>query len=223
MQLTSDTLRSALLLTGAYGCLDAYTFLARGGVFATAQTGNVIFFGIHVSTREWAEAVTYVWPILAFVAGVMLSAHIKSGGLDKLLKYPLAWAMGFQAVVLAVVGFIPESVPHSLITVTISFVAALQIGLFRSIGDLPYVAVATTGNILRLVESGHASLVRKDPDSRRAFKIYSAVVSTFLVGAVTGAVATQLAGVHAAWLPAALVTLTLVLFIRDIRATKKAG
>ena len=43
---TSTSLRFALLLTCASGFLDSYTFLARGGVFANAQTGNVIFLGL---------------------------------------------------------------------------------------------------------------------------------------------------------------------------------
>jgi uncharacterized membrane protein YoaK (UPF0700 family) len=37
-------LRFAVLLTVANSFLDAHTYLARGGVFANVQTGNVIFF-----------------------------------------------------------------------------------------------------------------------------------------------------------------------------------
>ncbi|MGD0103087.1 MAG: DUF1275 family protein [Rhodopila sp.] len=35
-----DRLRVATLLSAAGGCLDAFTWLAHGGVFANAQTGN---------------------------------------------------------------------------------------------------------------------------------------------------------------------------------------
>ncbi|HEY5979817.1 MAG TPA: YoaK family protein [Microlunatus sp.] len=43
MTVTSSSLRFAVLMTACGGFLDAYTVLARGGVFATAQTGNVVF------------------------------------------------------------------------------------------------------------------------------------------------------------------------------------
>lgn len=39
---TSLTLRLAALLSFVGGFLDAYTHLSRNGVFATAQTGNII-------------------------------------------------------------------------------------------------------------------------------------------------------------------------------------
>ena len=34
------------LLAAAGGLLDAYTYLSRGGVFANAETGNMVLFGI---------------------------------------------------------------------------------------------------------------------------------------------------------------------------------
>lgn len=36
-----------LALTG--GFLDAYTYVSRGGVFANAQTGNMVLLGIRLS------------------------------------------------------------------------------------------------------------------------------------------------------------------------------
>jgi hypothetical protein len=49
--------------------------------------------------------------------------------------------MAVQAVALAIIGFVPASVPHNYVTVPISFLAAVQIGLLRSIGDLAYLPV----------------------------------------------------------------------------------
>ena len=43
----------------------------------------------------------------------------------------------------------PASVDHAFGTVPISFLAAIQTGLFRNVGDLAYLPVATTGNLLR--------------------------------------------------------------------------
>ena len=36
-----------LALTG--GFLDAYTYITRGGVFANAQTGNIVLMGINLA------------------------------------------------------------------------------------------------------------------------------------------------------------------------------
>ena len=93
----------------------------------------------------------------------------------------------------------------------------MQIGLFRSIGDLMYLPVATTGNLMRFVEAGYGGFVERQADSRRAFAVYGSLILAFASGAVIGAVATRAWGVHAIWLPAGFLAFTLGLFIIDER------
>ncbi|MCW2626603.1 YoaK family protein [Mycobacterium sp.] len=207
----------ALLLTLANGFLDAHTYLVRGGVFATVQTANVIFFAIDTSERKFTAALAHVWPLLAFIAGVTLASHIKSGRVERTVPRPLVWTMAIQAVALVVIGFVPASVPRSYVTVPISFLAAMQIGLFRNIGDLVYLPVATTGNLMRFVEAGYDGFVERHAPSRRAFGVYGALILAFAAGALTGAVASLALGVHAIWLPAGVLAITLCLFIIDER------
>ena len=218
---TSTTLRFAMLLTAANGFLDAYTFITRDGVFANVQTGNVIFFAIDLSGGHWRTTLAHLWPILAFLVGVLLSAHIQSGRAEKLVSHPLRWTMAFQAVAFAIVGFVPTTVPNSFVTVPISFLAAMQFTLFRNIGDLTYIAVATTGNLMRFVEAAYAVLVDKDDAARLAFRVYGILIATFSGGAVIGALASLSWGVRAAWIPAALLAVTLVFFIVDEREGKE--
>jgi uncharacterized membrane protein YoaK (UPF0700 family) len=210
----------ALLLTLANGFLDAHTYIARGGVFANVQTANVIFGAIDTSKREWTLALAHLWPLLAFIAGVALAAHIKSGRAERFVGRPLVWTMAIQAAALAIIGFVPASVPHSYVTVPISFLAAMQIGLFRNIGDLVYLPVATTGNLMRFVEAGYDGFVEKNAASRRAFGVYGALILAFASGALIGAIASRAWGVHAIWLPAGFVAVTLCLFIIDERHLK---
>ena len=99
----------------------------------------------------------------------------------------------------------------------ISFLAAIQIGLFRNIGDLAHLPVATTGNMMRFMESGYDAFVERHAESRRAFAVYGALILAFAAGAFAGAVASLAWGVHAIWLPAGFLAVTLCLFIIDER------
>jgi uncharacterized membrane protein YoaK (UPF0700 family) len=218
MTRTSTTLRFALLITLACGFLDAYTYVVRGGVFANAQTGNVIFFALGVADGSWAEASAHLWAIIAFMCGVGLSSHIKAGRLD-VLGHPLRWALAVQALVLIVIGFVPASVPPTWVTVPISFVTAMLIGLFRNIGELSYIAVATTGNLMRLVEAGYDALSGKTP-GKRPVGVYAAIVGAFAFGAVVGGFGSKLFAERAVWIPAALLAFTLILFIADSRTNR---
>jgi uncharacterized membrane protein YoaK (UPF0700 family) len=213
----TESLWFALLLTLANGFLDAHTYLVRGGVFANVQTANVIFFAIDMSERRVVAALAHVWPLLAFIAGVALASYIKSGRVEHVVQHPLRWTMGIQAVALAVIGFVPSSVPYSYVTVPISFLAAMQISLFRNVAHLVYLPVATTGNLLRLVESGYDGLVEGKTASRGAFAVYGALTLAFAAGALVGAVASRILSVHAIWLPAGFLAITLGLFIIDER------
>ena len=219
---TAITLRFAVLLTLANGFLDAHTYLARGGVFANVQTANVILFGIHLTERRWTDAFSRLWPILAFITGVTLASFIKSGRVHRVLAHPLRWTMGIQAAVLAAFGFVPASVPHSLITVPISFLAGTQIGLFRSVGDLMYIPVATTGNLMRVCEAGYGAIVDKDDASREAFRVYGTLIGAFAGAAIAGAFATAAWGVRAIWVSAGCLAVTWVFFMIDERAGKIA-
>jgi len=211
------TLWFALLLTLANGFLDAHTYIARGGVFANVQTANVIFGAIATSEGKWAAALNHVWPLLAFIVGMALASHIKSGRVERFLPHALRWTIGVQAVALGIIGFVPADVPHSYVTVPISFLAAMQIGLFRNIGDLAYMPVATTGNLMRLMESWYDAFVEKNVESRKAFGVYASLISVFGFGALVGSFASVAWGVHAIWLPAGFLAFTLCLFIIDER------
>jgi uncharacterized membrane protein YoaK (UPF0700 family) len=213
----SRTLWFALLLTLANGFLDAHTYLARGGVFANVQTANVIFSAIDVSERKWAAGLAHVWPLLAFIAGMLLASHIKSGRIERIVPHSLRWTMGVQAVALAIIGFVPAAVAHSYVTVPISFLAAVQIGLFRNVGDLAYLPVATTGNMMRFMESAYEGFVEKRSESRRAVLVYGTLILAFGAGALIGAIASDAWGVRAIWLPAGFLAITLCLFIVEER------
>jgi uncharacterized membrane protein YoaK (UPF0700 family) len=136
------------------------------------------------------------------------------------VTYPLRWTMAVQAIALGVIGFVPASVPHSYVTVPIAFLAAVQMGLFRNIGELAYLPVATTGNLMRFVEAGYDGFVEKHIPSRRASWIYGTLILAFAGGALIGAFTSRAWGVHAIWLAAGMLAVTLVLFIVDERVLR---
>ncbi len=93
-------------------------------------------------------------------------------------------------------------------------------GLFRNIGDLAYLPVATTGNLMRFIESGYDGFVEKQRESRRACGIYGTLIVGFASGAVVGAFASRAWGVHAIWLAAGFLAVTLALFVVDERVLR---
>ena len=51
----SESYTVGIILAFVGGFLDIYTYVSRGGVFANAQTGNMVLLAIHAYKREWSQ------------------------------------------------------------------------------------------------------------------------------------------------------------------------
>ena len=54
--LLHERMEIGILLALAGGFLDAYTYITCGGVFANAQTGNIVLMGISAAKGDCAKA-----------------------------------------------------------------------------------------------------------------------------------------------------------------------
>ena len=53
----SETFLMGTLLALTGGFLDAYTYMSRGGVFANAQTGNIVLLGLNMASGQWLSLI----------------------------------------------------------------------------------------------------------------------------------------------------------------------
>jgi uncharacterized membrane protein YoaK (UPF0700 family) len=203
------------LLVTSNGFVDAYTYLAHGGVFANAQTGNVILFGVGLAKPNEVDALTHLWPVIAFVVGIVVARLFRGDLAARQLHYPLRYVLGLQALVLIAVGLLPASAPEPTITTSIGFVAALQFSLFRSVRTATVVPVAMTGNLMRTTDAVLTALRGRRGEDVALAVLYVSLVLGFGAGAVVGALVTGVVGTRAVWIPAAMILLALVLFFID--------
>ena len=88
-----ENLPTGLLLAGAGGFLDAYTFVGRGGVFANAQTGNIVLLAVAAGERHWQAALLHVPPILAFMLGVALAETLARPAARRTVRRPARFVL----------------------------------------------------------------------------------------------------------------------------------
>ena len=114
-----EMLRVGLCLAFTGGFLDAYTYLLRGGVFANAQTGNMVLMALYAARRD-GRAFYYLLPIAAFLAGVIVTEWLKARLTN---AQHIAWqhvVLLAEAILVFAVGFVPRSVPDAVGNVTVS-------------------------------------------------------------------------------------------------------
>lgn len=192
---TSESLPVGLLLALAGGILDAYTYLNRGQVFATAETGNLVLLGINLSQGRLDRVVYYLLPILSFAAGVLVTELLRrrlgpnAGHLH--WRQPILLT---ECAVLVLVSLLPLGPLDSLANMLISFTSAIQIESFRQFMGCGCATTMCTGNL----RSGTEHLFRHftSPGSQSASKaaLYYGLILSFVCGAVVSGLITPLLG-----------------------------
>ncbi|MFI0813021.1 YoaK family protein [Streptomyces echinatus] len=220
---TDRSVRLGVLLAMVGGGLDAYTFISRGGVFASAQSGNVVLLGVAAAQRHWWQALGHVPPVVAFLAGVLVAETLRRPRVAAVLRRPACVAMALEIVVLAVVGLIPARAPDALVSVLVAFMASVQMSTFRTLVDAVYNSTMTTGNLRAAMQNAYAAVVAKDREARRRSWQFACVVLAFLVGAFCSGWMTFRWGVHAVWGACAVLTVGLGLFVHDERMARRPG
>lgn len=213
--MTAESVRLGVLLAAVGGFLDVYTFMTRDGVFANAQTANVILFGVDLISGEWRTALGYLPPLAAFVLGVVTAEALTRPAVVRIVRRPVRAVLVIEIVVVAAVGFVPLSIPNAVVTVAISFVAALQVTTFRVLVDQAFSTTMTTGNLRSLSQALFHRFVDGDRSAAARALNFGSVIFGFLVGAVFGAVMVRILDAGAAWVASGLLIVALALFLFD--------
>jgi uncharacterized membrane protein YoaK (UPF0700 family) len=197
-----NALIDALLLAATGGLLDAVVYLNHGHVFANAMTGNVIFLGIAVLGRDWADIVPHLVPLAAFFAGVTTSKHVRARIEEHSV---LLLGLGFEALALFVLGWLPNNFPNMTFTAIIGFVSAFQVASYRRVERFSYNSTFVTGNLRDVAEGLYDATSRSGtPESREkglTQSLYLGLICIcFLAGAVLGAWAAPRFGNDSLWL-----------------------
>lgn len=216
----SESFFVGALLSLAGGFLDAYTYITRGGVFANAQTGNMVLLGLRLSEHRWADSLSYLIPILAFAAGVLLAEWIRSAFRKSQRLHWRQLVLGIECVLLLAIGFVPNGRWNPSVNIAVSFVCALQAESFRTVHGLAYATTMCTGNLRSGTELLFHSIQDKDVGLFRSAMKYYAIIAVFICGAVGGFLAANAFGIRAVWIAFVLLLFVFILLWKhpsDIR------
>ena len=218
----SGSFLMGVVLALAGGFLDAYTYVCRGGVFATAETGNMVLLGLRLASGEPKEAIRYIIPIGGFACGVLVSAAVRKKFRESRALHWRQMTVAMEIAVLAAISFVPSSPENNIYTnALVAFAASLQVQSFRVISGVPLTTTMCTGNLRYAAES----LFRAASEKNRAALLnaakYLAIIALFITGAVCGAAVTRAAGIRAALAAAGILLAAFLMMFIDLRKNTK--
>lgn len=211
----SDKFRSAVFIILSGGFQDAYTYCCRGGVFANAQTGNIVLMSAALFRGDWDNVLKYIVPVLSFLLGIAVAelVHVHYRKQEKIHWRQIVLIE--EITLLFAVGFIPESL-NPLANALVSFVCALQVQTFHKIHGQPYASTMCIGNMRSGMEALCAYFRSHDRETLERSLTYFGVIGVFAAGAGIGSLLSTAIGHGTIWVCCGLLAVSFgLMFIRE--------
>ncbi len=215
MSRVSESLQLGIILAISGGFMDAYTYVVRGHVFANAQTGNILLFGVNLSEGNLKAAVLYLYPVLAFSFGVAMADIVRRrySGVKKI--HWMQITILIEAVMLFAVGFLPQSL-NTLANCLVSCACGIQVQSFRTIKGNGIATTMCIGNLRTATQFICEFFYDKDRSLLRKGIMYYGIIVIFVIGAILGYKCVQLWQERAIMLSGALLVIGfLMLFFEE--------
>ena len=209
-QQMSDATVTMIFLTLSGGYQDAYTLLMRDGVFANAQTGNIVLMTGRIVLGDYAGALHYLAPLTAFALGVLAAERLRA---RFRMESRLHWrqtVLLIEIMLLAIVGWIPTAY-NPIANALVSFVCAMQVQAFRTVRGHPYASTMCIGNLRSGMELLDAYLHTHDPAQLRVTLRYMLALLCFAIGAGLGSWLSRVIGLQAIWVSCLWLMISFVL------------
>ena len=179
----SESIELGAILTLCGGFMDVYSYVARGGVFANAQTGNILLVGVHLSVGEFEQSLHYLFPVIAFAVGIMLADFIHER-LGNLFHWRQVTVL-LEAAILFGVSFMGADL-NVLANCLTSFACGMQVESFRKIHGKGFATTMCIGNLRNALHNVDDYILTHKRGFLENGLLYFGVILTFVCGAVAG-------------------------------------
>lgn len=211
----SESMLTASFIIVSGGLQDAYTYLCRGGVFANAQTGNIVLFSAYLFEGAWDHCLRYLIPVLSFMTGIFAAEciHRRFKHMEKVHWRQLIILA--EIAVLFAVGFMPQSL-NTVANSLVSFSCAMQLQTFRKVRGHAYASTMCIGNMRSGTEALCVYFHTHDREVLKKALTYFGVIGIFAVGAGLGSVLTARFAEKGIWVSCLLLAVSfLMMFVRE--------
>lgn len=215
----SEAFLTGAILSVVGGYFDAYTYIARGGVFANAQTGNIVLLGVKLMEGDFLKALTYFIPIFAFVLGVFVAEYIRKVGNSKHLHWRQIIIL-IEILIVTAAAFMPNGEKgfktcDMIVNIAISFVCSLQVQSFRKIHGIACATTMCTGNMRSFADNLVQYTDTKNKQFLKNAVKYFMINLFFIAGAIISAPITNIFGeMSVIFCVIGLLTVLILMFIK---------
>lgn len=189
----SESIELGVILAIAGGFMDAYSYMCRGQVFANAQTGNMLLFGINLSEGNFKIAFTYFCPVMAFAIGILLADIVKIRMNNESMFHWRQVSVFFEIAVLLIVSYFNQKL-NLLANSLTSLACGIQVESFRKIHGNGIATTMCIGNLRSGTQNICNYFCFKEKDNLFKGFLYYGIILFFIIGAIIGNFCVKLCG-----------------------------
>ena len=175
-----------LFSTFLMGFIDAYTFITQDGLFASAQTGNIVVMSAKLFSGSPLEAIAHLSSFIGFAIGAFLA----QGMVERFKEYDWRKYRTFlflQVIFLFIVALVQQNIGASLIGFLLGLLAGYELTVFRKIKSTDINNGIMTGNTKNLMNNLYLAIFHKNKESLATFFTLLIGIGVFMLGAGAGA------------------------------------
>ncbi len=194
------------------GFMGGYAILNHCGIFANAQTCNLIQMICKIFSADFTGLIFLSAALVIYVAGIVFCTIA-----DKFIKADLraiSIAISFIAVIL--VGVIPDVTNDYTALLPIFFAMPVQWYAYRITGEYICSSIFSTNNLCQAVISLTKYIIDRDKKQLDRSKFYWSALLSFYLGAALSCAAGVFMGLASIWVCMIPVFLSLILYLRMV-------
>ncbi|GFI61833.1 hypothetical protein IMSAG049_01002 [Clostridiales bacterium] len=181
------------------GFLEIYTYINMSGLFANAQTSNLVMLFNNLCQMNFNGVVFSIISMCLYISGIAMTVLIPPKMKDRGKVWP-SLCIVIEGVCIFAVGLAPFGISGRVAALPVFFLTAIQYNTFKSVQGQGVSTVFCTNNIRQAVIHFCKYKTENAPEHLIYMSVYVFVILSFGIGVIAGFYTSQRLEVRAVWI-----------------------
>ena len=193
--LPSQRYHTFVLLMLSGGFMGAYSYFLKGGVFANAETANLLILAFNIAELNTEGIISVLYPISAFFIGTFFSQMF----IEKLGRRWIPTLLIVEIMALISLSLLPSETPDALISlsllpsetpdrvfhVVIAVLSSMQFNTFRKARGVAMSTLFCTAHLRGFGASLYSAIADRKGEELKKSLYHGGLIMTFLAGGIS--------------------------------------
>lgn len=179
--LPSQRYHTFVLLMLSGGFMGAYSYFLKGGVFANAETANLLILAFNIAELNTEGIISVLYPISAFFIGTFFSQMF----IEKLGRRWIPTLLIVEIMALISLSLLPSETPDRVFHVVIAVLSSMQFNTFRKARGVAMSTLFCTAHLRGFGASLYSAIADRKGEELKKSLYHGGLLMTFLAGGIS--------------------------------------